>query len=81
MNAPVEEGEAHAKVSKRENRLYIGNLAYDCNYKDLEKFMKGGAFGWDFLAWDLVSWNWGLDLDLDLDSNLVGFGFGFGFGT
>jgi len=51
MNAPAEEGEAHAKVSKRENRLYIGNLAYDCNYKDLEKFMKGGAFGWDFLAW------------------------------
>jgi hypothetical protein len=42
MNAPTEEAEAHAKVSKRENRLYIGNLAYDCNYKDLEKFMAGG---------------------------------------
>lgn len=48
MNAPAEEGEAHAKVSKRENRLYIGNLAYDCNYKDLEKFMKGGAFWMEF---------------------------------
>lgn len=44
MNAPTEEAEAHAKVSKRENRLYIGNLAYDCNYKDLEGFMKTG--GW-----------------------------------
>ncbi|KAK4685964.1 hypothetical protein P7C73_g4167, partial [Tremellales sp. Uapishka_1] len=33
--------EAHAKISKRENRLYVGNLAYDVNYKDLEKFMSG----------------------------------------
>jgi hypothetical protein len=49
MNAPAEEAEAHAKVSKRENRIYVGNLAYDCNYKDLEKFMSGGAFG--FLDW------------------------------
>jgi hypothetical protein len=46
MNAPAEEAEAHAKVSKRENRLYVGNLAYDVNYKDLEKFMSGGM--WDF---------------------------------
>lgn len=45
MNAPAEEAEAHAKISKRENRIYVGNLAYDCNYKDLEKFMKGGGFG------------------------------------
>lgn len=45
MNAPQDEAEAHAKVSKRENRLYVGNLAYDCNYKDLEKFMRGGGFG------------------------------------
>lgn len=43
MNAPKEEAEAHAAVSKRENRLYVGNLAYDCTYKDLEKFMKGGG--------------------------------------
>jgi RNA recognition motif-containing protein len=48
MNAPAEEAEAHAKVSKRENRLYVGNLPYDCNYKDLEKFMSGGGFGLDF---------------------------------
>lgn len=57
MNAPAEEGEAHAKVSKRENRLYIGNLAYDCNYKDLEKFMSGcelskacGMGGWKLMG-------------------------------
>ncbi|RXK37997.1 RNP domain-containing protein [Tremella mesenterica] len=43
MNAPTEEAAAHAKVSKRENRLYIGNLAYHCNYKDLEKFMRGSG--------------------------------------
>jgi len=43
MNAPAAEAEAHAKVSKRENRLYVGNLPYDCNYKDLEKFMSGGG--------------------------------------
>ncbi|ORY34640.1 hypothetical protein BCR39DRAFT_513770 [Naematelia encephala] len=43
MNAPIEEAEAHAKVSKRENRLYVGNLAYDCNYKDLEKYMSGAG--------------------------------------
>ena len=53
MNAPTEEAEAHAKVSQRENRLYVGNLAYDCNYKDLEKFMSGGGFGLDWI-WD---WN------------------------
>lgn len=42
MNAPASEAEAHAKVSKRENRLYVGNLAYDCNYKDLANFMERG---------------------------------------
>ena len=50
MNAPAAEAEAHAKVSKRENRLYVGNLPYDCNYKDLEKFMSGGGFGLDFTS-------------------------------
>lgn len=60
MNAPAEEAEAHAKISKRENRLYVGNLAYDCNYKDLEKYMRGGGFR----VWSL---GFGLDLDLSLD--------------
>ena len=49
MNAPAEEAEAHSKVSQKENRLYVGNLAYDVNYKDLADFMSGGGFfasGW-----------------------------------
>lgn len=55
MNAPAEEAEAHAKVSKRENRLYVGNLAYDCNYKDLEGLMKPGGFGLDHSGLDFKS--------------------------
>jgi hypothetical protein len=60
MNAPAAEAEAHAKVSQRENRLYVGNLPYDCNYKDLEKFMSGGGFGLDFLSGSLGSWDIGI---------------------
>jgi RNA recognition motif-containing protein len=56
MNAPAEEAEAHAKVSKRENRLYVGNLAYDCNYKDLEAFIKPG--GLDFLFGVVAGKGW-----------------------
>ena len=56
MNAPPAEAEAHAKVSKRENRLYVGNLPYDCNYKDLEKFMSGGGSFPDFIGLDWTSW-------------------------
>ena len=66
MNAPAEEAEAHAKVSKRENRLYVGNLAYDCNYKDLEKFMSGGgfqriSFGWAASGWRGREAEWSAD--------------------
>ncbi|WWC73826.1 uncharacterized protein I206_107798 [Kwoniella pini CBS 10737] len=43
MNAPQEEAEAHAKVSRRENRLYVGNLAYDVTYKDLSNFMSSAG--------------------------------------
>lgn len=43
MNAPPEEAEAHSRVSKRENRLYVGNLSYSCTYRDLRDFMMGGA--------------------------------------
>lgn len=42
MNAPVEEAEAHAKVSVKENRVYVGNLTYNCTYKDLEEYLKAG---------------------------------------
>jgi hypothetical protein len=45
MNAPAEEAAAHAAVSVRENRVYVGNLSYDVKYRDLEKFMTDGAWG------------------------------------
>ena len=44
MNAPHEEAVEFAKVSKRENRVYVGNLSYDVKYRDLMEFMRGG--GW-----------------------------------
>jgi hypothetical protein len=70
MNASAEEAEAHAKVSKRENRLYVGNLAYDCNFKDLEKFMQGGALEIPLDG----CWNWLLGgcLDRVPGSGMVG---------
>lgn len=34
-----------AKVSKRENRVYVGNLSYDVKYRDLMEFMRGGGWG------------------------------------
>ncbi|KAG8974274.1 hypothetical protein FRC05_007698 [Tulasnella sp. 425] len=40
MNAPQEEASEFAKISKRENRVYVGNLAYDVKYGDLIEFMK-----------------------------------------
>ncbi len=43
MNAPPSAAEAHARVSRRENRLYVGNLKYEVTYKDLEKFMRQGT--------------------------------------
>lgn len=47
MNAPPEEAEAHSRVSRRENRLYVGNLSYSCTYRDLRDFMMGGALALD----------------------------------
>ena len=54
MNAPVEEAEAHAKVSVRENRVYAGNLSYSTTYKDLEKFCQQG--GWIWISLDVDDW-------------------------
>ena len=34
-----------AKNSKRENRVYVGNLAYEVKYRDLMEFMRGGGLG------------------------------------
>lgn len=45
MNAPHEEAAEFAKQSKRENRVYVGNLSYDVKYRDLMEFMRGGGWG------------------------------------
>lgn len=45
MNADHEEAVEFAKISKRENRVYVGNLSYDVKYRDLIEFMRGGGFG------------------------------------
>ena len=34
-----------SKSSKRECRVYVGNLSYDVKYRDLMEFMRGGGFG------------------------------------
>lgn len=45
MNAPLEEASEFSKISKRENRVYVGNLSYDVRYRDLMDFMRGGGWG------------------------------------
>ena len=45
MNAEHEEAVEFAKISKRENRVYVGNLSYDVKYRDLMEFMRGGGLG------------------------------------
>jgi len=54
MNAPHEEAVEFAKHSKRENRVYVGNLSYDVKYRDLMEFMRGGGWGHPRLAVVLV---------------------------
>ena len=48
MNAPHEEAVEFGKLSKRENRVYVGNLSYDVKYRDLMEFMRGGGWGNNF---------------------------------
>lgn len=43
MNAPHEDAVEFAKISKRENRVYVGNLSYDVKYGDLIEFMRGAG--------------------------------------
>ncbi|KAJ7916500.1 hypothetical protein B0H13DRAFT_2250318 [Mycena leptocephala] len=43
MNADHEEAVEFAKVSKRENRVYVGNLSYEVRYRDLMEFMRGAG--------------------------------------
>ena len=34
-----------AEFSKRENRVYVGNLSYDVKHDDLKSFFEDGAEG------------------------------------
>ncbi|KAF7361176.1 hypothetical protein MSAN_01149500 [Mycena sanguinolenta] len=43
MNADHEEAVEFAKISKRENRVYVGNLSYEVRYRDLMEFMRGAG--------------------------------------
>lgn len=54
MNADHEEAVEFAKISKRENRVYVGNLSYDVKYRDLMEFMRGGGWG-NFSLFDTLS--------------------------
>ena len=67
MNADHEEAVEFSKMSKRENRVYVGNLSYDVKYRDLLEFMRGGGCGFGF--------------GLRLGFFGSGFGSGFGFGV
>ena len=40
-----------SKTSKRECRVYVGNLSYDVRYRDLMEFMRGGGFGLGLKLW------------------------------
>jgi hypothetical protein len=53
INAPHEEAVEFAKHSKRENRVYVGNLSYDVKYRDMIEFMRGGGWG-RFSSWPLL---------------------------
>jgi hypothetical protein len=54
MNADHEEAVEFAKVSKRENRVYVGNLSYEVRYRDLMEFMRGG--GWGIISFFFGVW-------------------------
>jgi hypothetical protein len=56
MNADHEEAVEFAKVSKRENRVYVGNLSYEVRYRDLMEFMRGG--GWGIISFFFGFWFW-----------------------
>lgn len=45
MNAEPDEALEFSKISKRENRVYVGNLSYEVRYRDLMEFMRGGGWG------------------------------------
>jgi hypothetical protein len=57
MNADHEEAVEFAKISKRENRVYVGNLSYDVKYRDLMEFMRGGGLGNSSLFRRCIFWS------------------------
>lgn len=61
MNADHEEAVEFAKISKRENRVYVGNLSYEVKYRDLMEFMRGGGLGNLRLVFRSLEWG-GLDV-------------------
>lgn len=58
INADPEEAAEFSKSSKKENRVYVGNLSYDVKYGDLMEFMRGGGWMMDF-GFGLVFFWWG----------------------
>lgn len=66
LNASPEEAAEMAKNSKRENRVYVGNLSYEVRYRDLMEFMRGGGLG-DLIS--LVVFGFSLDICLVLESS------------
>ncbi|KAG9127342.1 hypothetical protein FRC07_014752 [Ceratobasidium sp. 392] len=69
INADPDEAAEMSKNSKKENRVYVGNLSYDVKYGDLMEFMRGGGWmmdfmvlwflGWFSLWWWCLSTSWG----------------------
>ncbi|KAG8682229.1 hypothetical protein FRC09_016932, partial [Ceratobasidium sp. 395] len=43
INADPDEAAEMSKNSKKENRVYVGNLSYDVKYGDLMEFMRGAG--------------------------------------
>ncbi|KAF8761606.1 RNA-binding protein [Rhizoctonia solani] len=43
INADPDEAAEFSKSSKKENRVYVGNLSYDVKYGDLMEFMRGAG--------------------------------------
>lgn len=84
MNAPHEEAVEFAKQSKRENRVYVGNLSYDVKYRDLMEFMRGGGLEDPRISFSIVQirygaagayWRRRVESDDDIESSLEARGY------
>jgi hypothetical protein len=56
INADPDEAAEFSKSSKKENRVYVGNLSYDVKYGDLMEFMRGGGWMMDFGFGSIFLW-------------------------